>query len=67
MDYFYGVAPEFITPGRSRFNARAGYLNTEFLVGLKHKCTDRLKFRGSLRSWVNKGTTNDSRPLYQRD
>jgi outer membrane protein len=67
MDYFYGVAPEFVTPGRSGFDARAGYLNTEFLVGLNHKFTDRLEFRGSLRLWVNKGAANDSSPLYQRD
>ena len=67
MNYFYGVAPEFATPSRPRFDASSGYLNTEFLVGLNRKITDRLEFRGSVRLWVNKGAANDASPLYQRD
>lgn len=67
MNYFYGVAPEFVTSSRPRFDASSGYLNTEFLVGLNRKITDRLEFRGSLRLWVNKGAANDASPLYQRD
>lgn len=67
MNYFYGVAPEFATSSRPRFDASSGYLNTEFLVGLNRKITDRLEFRGSLRLWVNKGAANDASPLYQRD
>jgi len=67
MDFFYGVAPEFATPSRPRFDASSGYLNTEFLVGLNRKITERLEFRGSIRLWVNKGAANDASPLYQRD
>ncbi len=67
MDFFYGVAPEFATPGRPAFAASSGYLNTEFLLGLNRKITDRLEFRGSVRLWVNKGAANDASPLYQRD
>ena len=67
MDYFYGVAPQFATTERPAFDATSGYLNTEFLVGLKRKLSERLEFRGSVRLWVNKGAENDRSPLYQRD
>ncbi|HNP63421.1 MAG TPA: MipA/OmpV family protein [Woeseiaceae bacterium] len=67
MNYFYGVAPQFATTDRPTFNATSGYLNTELLVGLRRKLSDRLEFRGSVRLWVNKGSTNSSSPLYQRD
>ncbi len=67
MNYFYGVVPEFATPSRPQFDASSGYLNTEFLVGLNRKITDRLEFRGSVRLWVNKGGANDTSPLYRRD
>ena len=66
-DFFYGVDPEFATPSRPSFDAESGYLNTEFLVGLNRKITDRLEFRGSIRLWVNKGSANSASPLYQRD
>jgi outer membrane protein len=65
MDFFYGVGPEFATPDRPSFNASSGYVNTEILVGLNRKITDRLEFRGSIRLWVNKGATNEASPLYQ--
>lgn len=67
MNYFYGVAPEFATGERPVFKATSGYLNTEILVGLKRRISERLEFRGSVRLWVNKGAANDSSPLYQRD
>ena len=67
MDYFYGVAPQFATSERQAFDASSGYLNSELLVGLNRKLSDRLEFRGSVRLWVNKGAANASSPLYQRD
>lgn len=66
-DFFYGVAPEYATADRPAFDAKSGYVNTEFLVGLNRKITDRLEFRGSIRLWVNKGSANASSPLFQRD
>ena len=66
-NFFYGVNPEFATPSRPSFDAESGYLNTEFLVGLNRKITNRLEFRGSIRFWVNKGSANSASPLYQRD
>ncbi len=67
MNYFYGVAPQFETIERPAFDASSGYLNTELLLGLRRKLSDRLEFRGSVRLWVNKGAANDQSPLYQRD
>jgi len=66
-DFFYGVAPEYATPTRPAYEAASGYVNTEFLVGLNRKISDRLEFRGSIRLWVNKGSANDASPLYQND
>lgn len=66
-DFFYGVDPEYATPDRPSFDAASGYVNTEFLVGLNRKITDRLEFRGSIRLWVNKGSANEASSLYQRD
>jgi len=66
-DFFYGVAPEYATATRPSFVAESGYVNTEFLVGLNRKISDRLEFRGSIRLWVNKGSANEASPLFQRD
>jgi MipA family protein len=66
-DFFYGVAPEYSTPDRPSYDAASGYVNTEFLLGLNRKITDRWEFRGSVRLWVNKGSANEFSPLYQRD
>jgi len=66
-DFFYGVAPEYSTPDRLSYDAASGYVNTEFLLGLNRKITDRWEFRGSVRLWVNKGSANEFSPLYQRD
>jgi len=66
-NFFYGVDDEFATPDRPSFDAASGYLNTEFLLGLNRKITNRLEFRGSVRLWANKGSANNASPLYQRD
>lgn len=67
MDYFFGVGEPFATPTRAAFNASSGYLNTELLLGLNRKISERLEFRGSVRLWVNKGTANNRSPLFQRN
>ncbi len=67
MNFFYGVDPQFATPVRPEFDASSGYLNTEFLVGVKRNISKRLQFKASARLWVNKGAANDSSPLYRRD
>jgi hypothetical protein len=66
-NFFYGVDPEFATADRPSFDAASGYLNTEFLVGINRQISRRLEFRGSVRLWANKGSVNDTSPLYQRD
>ena len=67
MDFSYGVAPEFETVDRPAFEARSGYLNTEFLFGVNRQITERLEFRGSVRLWLNNGAANRESPLYQDD
>ena len=66
-DYYYEVAPEFATPARSSYDASAGYVGSEFRVGLERQLTDRLKFDGSVKLWINNGAKNSQSPLYQDD
>lgn len=66
-DYYYGVAPEFAAPGRSSYDASAGYLGSEFRIGLGRQLTERLKFDGSVKLWINNGAENSQSPLYQDD
>lgn len=66
-DFFYGVDPDYATAERPAYEAASGYVNTEFLVGLNRKISDRLEFRGSIRLWINKGSANEASPLFQRD
>ena len=67
MDYYFGVADEFATPERPAYSTEPGYLNTEFLVGLQRRLSERLELRTSLRLWVNEGSANRHSPLYERD
>jgi len=67
MDFFYSVPPEFATPVRPAFEASSGYLTSEFKLGLKRQLTERLRFIGSARLWVNKGVANDASPLFEKD
>jgi len=66
-DYYYEVAPEFATPGRSSYDASAGYIGSEFKIGLERQLTERLRFDGSAKLWINKGAENRQSPLYQDD
>jgi len=64
-DYFYEVAPEFATTSRSSFNAASGYLGTEFRVGVVRQISERLKFDGFAKLWINDGAENRQSPLFQ--
>jgi len=66
-DYYYEVAPEFVTLTRSRFDASSGYLGSEFRVGIERQLTARLRFDGYAKLYVNNGAKNRHSPLYQDD
>ena len=67
MDFFYTVPPEFETAVRPAYEASSGYLTSEFKIGLKRQITDRLRFIGSARVWVNSGAANENGPLFVDD
>jgi len=66
-DYYYEVAPAFATPERPGFNASSGYIGSEFRVGLIRQISERLKFDGSAKLWINGGAKNRDSPLLQDD
>ena len=66
-DYYYEVAPEFATLTRSRFDASSGYLGSEFRVGIERQLTERLRFDGNAKLWINNGADNHRSPLFQDD
>lgn len=66
-DYYYEVAPEFATLTRSRFDASSGYLGSEFRVGIERQLTERLRFDGNAKLWINNGAKNHRSPLFQDD
>jgi len=66
-DYYYEVAPAFATPARGSYDASAGYLGSEFRIGLERQLTERLRFDGSAKLWINNGAENSQSPLYQDD
>lgn len=66
-DYYYEVAPEFATMTRSSFDASSGYLGSEFRVGIERQLSERLRFDGSTKLWINTGAKNRDSPLFLED
>ncbi|MFL2547107.1 MAG: MipA/OmpV family protein [Candidatus Rariloculaceae bacterium] len=66
-DYYYGVAPEFETLTRSSFDASSGYIGSEFRIGFERQLTEKLRFDGNVKLWVNKGAENRDSPLFHDD
>jgi len=54
-------------PARSSYDASAGYLGSELRIGLERQLTERLRFDGSAKLWINNGAENSQSPLYQDD
>jgi outer membrane protein len=67
MDYYYEVAPAFVTPGRPAYDATSGYLGTRFTAALTRQINDRLTFGVSASYHLFKHAENEASPLFQRD
>lgn len=67
MDYYYAVPPEFATPTRPAFDAKGGYLGSEFSVSLvtSHKKNFRL-FLGT-KVGLYKAAANRASPLFREE
>ncbi len=66
-DYYYEVGPEFATLERSSYDASSGYIGSELRVGLERQISERLRFDGSAKLWINSGAKNRASPLFQDD
>ncbi|HYC02049.1 MAG TPA: MipA/OmpV family protein [Azospirillaceae bacterium] len=66
-DYFYQVDPAFAAPGRPAYDARGGYMGSEFFVGVVHRMTDRITLYAGGQAGLYAGAANAGSPLHRRD
>lgn len=64
MKYYYQVDPEFATPARPAFNAKGGYLGTDFTWNWTREFTDKLSVWFGARLGVHSGAKNRNSPLF---
>lgn len=67
MDYYYEVAPEFATPIRPVYDAKSGYLGSQFTAALTRQMNERLVLGISASYYVHNGARNEISPLYARN
>jgi len=65
MDYFYEVAPEFVTPTRPAYDADAGYLGSNITLGVSKRFNNRFRLVLGTRLGIYTGATNDDSPLFK--
>jgi outer membrane protein len=64
--YFYDVAPEFALPTRSAYDARAGYLGTDWFNGLAIPLGRKFRLFTGIQLWEHAGSANQASPLFRR-
>jgi hypothetical protein len=64
MDFFYSVAPAYVTPERPAYEAANGYLGTRLSLTLKHAISRKFDIVGGLRFGFYKGSANADSPLF---
>ena len=65
QDYFYEVAPEFVTDTRPQFDARGGYLESTLFTGLAFRpFRDVRVFTGVIQGFYD-GARNQDSPLFE--
>ena len=67
MDFFYSVDPAFATPERPAFNAKSGYLGTDFTVNLLRRLNDSFELLLGARVSSHQGAANEDSPLFTDD
>jgi hypothetical protein len=65
MDYFYEVAPEFVTPARPAYDADAGYLGSNITLGVSKRFNSRFRLLVGTRFGIYYGATNSDSPLFK--
>jgi outer membrane scaffolding protein for murein synthesis (MipA/OmpV family) len=67
MDYFYQVPPQYATPVRPAYDARAGYIGSAAGLGLSYRLTKQLSISVGAQFDYYGGATNEDSPLYRSD
>lgn len=65
MDYFYAVAPAFVTPTRPAYDADAGYLGSNITLGVSKRFNKRFRLLLGTRLGIHTGATNHDSPLFE--
>jgi outer membrane scaffolding protein for murein synthesis (MipA/OmpV family) len=63
--FFYGVAPEFVTPERPLYEADAGYFGTQLSLYASWHFTDRFQVFGGTQIISHHGAENRDSPLFE--
>lgn len=66
MQYFYGVQPQFVIPGRPQFNASGGYLGSRLSVSYRVPLNQRMSVIALVAPELYSGATNSGSPLFKR-
>ena len=66
MDYFYAVAPQFVIPGRPRYNAAGGYLGSRAELSYRYPIGDRATLIALAAPELYAGATNETSPLFKK-
>lgn len=65
--YYYDVAPEYETPERAAYRAKAGYLGSDLTVGVNYRFTPRVHVFASITYSNHSGAANDDSPLFRTE
>ncbi len=66
-DYFYEVAPRYVTEQRPAYAASAGYLGSSLGTRFTYEFTERMRGFVALRYFLYAGSANEDSPLFERD
>lgn len=66
-DYFYTVEPEFATPERSQYTARAGYVETRLFLGFAIRPIETLRIFTGVFQFSYANSANEASPLFETD
>lgn len=66
-DYFYQVGNDFITDQRQAYDAKSGYLGTNFSVGVSFNATEDIRIFTFARASLHTGSANENSPLFKNN
>lgn len=67
MDYIYAVDPQFVTPDRPAFDAKAGYLGSSLSFGVGHRFNKNVRGFIGVNFALHDGAKNIDSPLFETE